>query len=153
MFGFGKKTENIKEEKIPSGMKEMAERMMSGDFTMDDMLAQMKQIKKMSNFSGLLKLVPGAKDAVGAMKEKIQSGEVDKQIKILEAMTAEERADPDKIFAHAKQRIADESGASVREVEQLIKRYNEMQRQMKMIQKHGGMEAVMERMKNMPGPK
>ena len=76
MFGFGKKktnkpidttaTENAAaqidekelqklEEKMPSGMKETAQRMMSGQFDMNDMLAQLKQIKKMSNFSGLLK--------------------------------------------------------------------------------------------------
>ena len=52
MFGFGKKkkeevVENSAEEvKMPSGMKETAERMMSGQFDMNDMLAQLKQIKK-----------------------------------------------------------------------------------------------------------
>ena len=87
MFGFGKKkAEKIKEtsdaqidekelkkmeDKIPSGMKETAQRMMSGQFDMNDMLAQLKQIKKMSNFSGLLKMVPGMSGAVSAMKEKI----------------------------------------------------------------------------------
>ena len=86
MFGFGKKkAEKIKEtsdvqidekelkkmeDKIPSGMKETAQRMMSGQFDMNDMLAQLKQIKKMSNFSGLLKMVPGMSGAVAAMKEK-----------------------------------------------------------------------------------
>ena len=65
MFGFGKKKieetelDSKMEEKIPSGMKETAARMMSGQFDMNDMLAQLKQIKKMSNFSGLLKMVPG----------------------------------------------------------------------------------------------
>ena len=81
MFGFGKKKkvaekqENIDLEKeaakMPSGMKETAERMMSGQFDMNDMLAQLKQIKKMSNFSGLLKMVPGMSGAVAAMKEKL----------------------------------------------------------------------------------
>ena len=62
MFGFGKKKANSEVEtteeesvKMPSGMKATAERMMSGQFDMNDMLAQLKQIKKMSNFSGLLK--------------------------------------------------------------------------------------------------
>ena len=112
MFGFGKKkkseNENIDLEKesakMPSGMKETAERMMSGQFDMNDMLAQLKQIKKMSNFSGLLKMVPGMSGAVSAMKEKIKDGSVDAQIKILEAMTAAERADPEKIFVFGKVR-------------------------------------------------
>ena len=55
MFGFGKKkkqevvneNEAVAAEKMPSGMKETAARMMSGQFDMNDMLAQLKQIKKM----------------------------------------------------------------------------------------------------------
>lgn len=163
MFGFGKKkAEKIKEtsdaqidekelkkmeDKIPSGMKETAQRMMSGQFDMNDMLAQLKQIKKMSNFSGLLKMVPGMSGAVSAMKEKIKDGSVDAQIKILEAMTAEERADPEKIFANAKARIAEKAGCTVRDVEHIIKQYTKMRQQMAMIQRMGGMEAVMEKMK------
>ena len=161
MFGFGKKKkveetqENVDLEqeaaKMPSGMKETAERMMSGQFDMNDMLAQLKQIKKMSNFSGLLKMVPGMKDAVNAMKEKIADGSVDAQIKILEAMTVAERADPEKIFANAKARIAETAGCTVREVEHIIKQYLNMKRQMAMIQRMGGMEAVMQRMQQAGG--
>ena len=157
MFGFGKKKKLSEQEnagleqeaaKMPSGMKETAQRMMAGQFDMNDMLAQLKQIKKMSNFSGLLKMVPGMKDAVNAMKEKIADGSVDAQIKILEAMTAVERADPEKIFANAKARIAETAGCTVREVEHIIKQYLKMKQQMAMIQKMGGMEAVMEKLKN-----
>ena len=161
MFGFGKKKkveetqENVNLEKeaakMPSGMKETAERMMAGQFDMNDMLAQLKQIKKMSNFSGLLKMVPGMSGAVNAMKEKIKDGSVDAQIKILEAMTAEERADPEKIFANAKNRIAETAGCTVREVEHMIKQYLNMKRQMAMIQRMGGMEAVMQRMQSQGG--
>ena len=168
MFGFGKKkankpidttaTENMSaqidekelkkmEEKMPSGMKETAQRMMSGQFDMNDMLAQLKQIKKMSNFSGLLKMVPGMSGAVAAMKEKIKDGSVDAQIKILEAMTPAERAEPEKIFANAKTRIAETSGCTVRDVEHIIKQYAKMRQQMALVQRMGGMEAVMEKMK------
>ena len=160
MFGFGKKKKEVKNEnidlekeaaKIPSGMKETAERMMAGQFDMNDMLAQLKQIKKMGNFSGLLKMVPGMSGAVSAMKEKIKDGSVDAQIKILEAMTAEERADPEKIFANAKARIAETAGCTVREVEHIIQQYLKMKQQMAMIQRMGGMEAVMQRMQSQGG--
>ena len=161
MFGFGKKKKveenneaiDLEEEstKMPSGMKETAERMMSGQFDMNDMLAQLKQIKKMSNFSGLLKMVPGMSGAVNAMKEKIKDGSVDAQIKILEAMTVVERANPEKIFANAKARIAETAGCTVREVEHIIKQYLNMKRQMAMIQRMGGMEAVMQRMQQAGG--
>ena len=159
MFGFGKKKANTESEtkesesmKMPSGIKATAERMMAGQFDMNDMLAQLKQIKKMSNFSGLLKMVPGMKDAVAAMKEKIADGSVDAQIKILEAMTAEERADPERIFANAKNRIAETAGCTVREVEHIIKQYMKMKQQMAMIQRMGGMEAVMQRMQQAGTP-
>ena len=162
MFGFGrkKKEENkvennvapeMEEPKVPKGMKETAERMMAGQFDMNDMLAQLKQIKKMSNFSGLLKMVPGMSGAVNAMKEKIKDGSVDAQIKILEAMTATERSDPEKIFANAKARIAETAGVTVRDVEHIIKQYLKMKQQMAMIQRMGGMEAVMQRMQSQGG--
>lgn len=163
MFGFGKKkevkTENVNNAaeaelsaaKMPAGMKETAERMMSGQFDMNDMLAQLKQIKKMSNFSGLLKMVPGMSGAVAAMKEKIKDGSVDAQIKILEAMTAEERANPEKIFANAKTRIAETAGCTVRDVEHIIKQYTKMRQQMAMVQRMGGMEAVMEKLQKQGG--
>jgi len=165
MFGFGKKKANdnvaqpeitesdIKkmEEKMPAGMKETAARMMAGQFDLNDMLAQLKQIKKMSNFSGLLKMVPGMSGAVSAMKEKIKDGSIDAQIKILEAMTAEERAEPEKIFANAKARIADKAGCTVRDVEHIIKQYTKMKQQMAMIQRMGGMEAVMQKMQAAQG--
>ena len=172
MFGFGKKKEKVVAEnvadadvravekelgadKMPAGMKETAQRMMSGQFDMNDMLAQLKQIKKMSNFSGLLKMVPGMSGAVNAMKEKIKDGSVDAQIKILEAMTATERAEPEKIFANAKARIAETAGGTVREVEHMIKQYTKMKQQMAMIQRMGGMEAVMQKMQQggFPGAK
>lgn len=160
MFGFGKKkkekvendvTPEVEEPKVPKGMRETAERMMAGQFDMNDMLAQLKQIKKMSNFSGLLKMVPGMSGAVNAMKEKIKDGSVDAQIKILEAMTATERADPEKIFANAKARIAEAAGVTVRDVEHIIKQYLKMKQQMAMIQRMGGMEAVMQRMQSQGG--
>ena len=156
MFGFGKKKKNIETEQnephVPKGMKETAARMMSGQFDMNDMLAQLKQIKKMSNFSGLLKMVPGMSGAVTAMKEKIKDGSVDAQIKILEAMTATERAEPEKIFANAKSRIAETAGVTVREVEHMIKQYTKMKQQMAMIQRMGGMEAVMQKMQQGGAP-
>ena len=156
MFGFGRKKkeeqiENVEEPKMPKGMRETAERMMAGHFDMNDMLAQLKQIKKVSNFSGLLKMVPGMSGAVNAMKEKIKDGSVDAQIKILEAMTITERAEPDKIFANAKARIAETAGVTVRDVEHLIKQYLKMKQQFAMMQRMGGVEEMMKRMQNSGG--
>ena len=160
MFGFGKKkekkvvAENLTDadvraaekdlgvDKMPSGMKETAQRMMSGQFDMNDMLAQLKQM-------------PGMPGAVSAMKENIKDGGVDAQIKILEAMTPAERSEPEKVFANAKARIAETAGCTVRDVEHMIKQYTKMKQQMAMIQRMGGMEAVMQKMQQggFPGAK
>ena len=131
MFGFGKKKEKVvsdnitdadvraaeKElgaDKMSAGMKETAQRMMSGQFDMNDMLAQLKQIKKMSNFSGLLKMVPGMSGAVNAMKEKIKDGSVDAsdaaELLVLSAMrgaTVNGGADP---FTAEQKSAADLNG-------------------------------------------
>lgn len=96
-------------------------------------------------------MVPGMSGAVSAMKEKIKDGSVDAQIKILEAMTPEERANPEKIFANAKARIAETAGCTVRDVEHIIKQHAKMKQQMAMIQRMGGMEAVMQKMQAAQG--
>ena len=106
----------------------------------------------MSGCSGWLKMVPGMSGAVAAMKEKIKDGSVDAQIKILEAMTVAERADPEKIFANAKSRIAETAGCTVRDVEHIIKQYTKMRQQMAMVQRMGGMDAIMAKMQQQPGP-
>jgi len=159
MFGFGKKkkteNENIDLEKefakMPASIKEIGDRMMAGHFDMNDMLAQLKHVKKVSNFSGLLKMVPGMSMAVAAMKEKIKDGSIDAQIKVLEAMTVEERANPEKIFANAKARIAETAGCTVRDVEHVIKQYTKMKQKLAMIQRMGGAEAVMQRIQSVQG--
>ena len=155
MFGFGrKKKEEVvenEEPKMPKGARETVERIMAGHFDMNDMLAQLKQIKKMSSFSGLLRMVPGMSGAISAVKEKVKDGSVDAQIKILEAMTVAERAEPDKIFANAKARIAETAGVTVRDVEHLIKQYAKMKQQFSAIQRMGGVEAMMQRMQSQGG--
>ena len=78
---------------------------------------------------------------------EILKGKLDAQIKILEAMTPAERAEPEKVFANAKARIAETAGCTVRDVEHIIKQYSKMRQQMAMVQRMGGMEAIMERMK------
>ena len=55
--------------------------------------------------------------------------------------------EPEKIFANAKTRIAETAGCTVRDVEHIIKQYTKMRQQMALVQRMGGMEAVMEKMK------
>ena len=128
----------------------MMTKMFSGDFDLNDMMKQIKQIKKMGSIGGLLKLIPGMSQIAGALKDKATDEAVNKQLAILQSMTAAERAKPDIIFAARKERIARGSGTSVRDVEALLKNYEKMKTQMRAMSKFGSPQQLMEMMKNMP---
>lgn len=119
--------------------EKLAERMEQGVFTLEDMLKQIRQIKKMGNMSKVLGFLPG----IAGIKDKIAAAGLDdtlvkKQEAVILSMTAKERRNPEIILAKRKQRIAKGSGTTVKEVEKLIKQYETMQQTMKKIGKMGG---------------
>jgi signal recognition particle subunit SRP54 len=125
----------------------MMAKMIGGEFNLDDMLKQIKQIKKMGSIGGLLKLVPGMSQIAGALRERATDSAIDRQMAIIQSMTPAERARPDIIFAARKNRIAAGAGASVRDVEQLLKNFDRMRAQMKMLSAHAGPGQLMEMIK------
>ena len=124
-----KATDNIDEEEA---MK-MAEKMQRGIFDYNDFLKQLKWIKRMGSLKGLLGMLPG----VGAQIKNLDIDE--KQFTYIEtivfAMTKEERRHPDLLDASysRRQRVARGSGRPYNEVNGLIKRFNDMKRQMKQL--------------------
>ena len=138
----------------------MMTKMFGGDFDLNDMMNQIKQIKKMGSIGGLLKLIPGMSQMAGTLKDKATDNAISKQLAILQSMTPVERANPEIILAARKQRIAAGSGTTVRDVEQLLKNFEKMQTQMKQLSKFGlspealakggSPQQMMEMMKNMP---
>lgn len=129
----------------------MMSKMFSGEFTLDDMMKQIRQIKKMGSIGGLLKMIPGMSAMAGALKDRAADGAMDKQLAILSGMTPGERARPDTILASRKARIAAGSGASVRDVEQLLKNYDKMRAQMRQLSSLGSPQQLMEMMKSVSG--
>jgi signal recognition particle subunit SRP54 len=115
-----------------------AERMMKGQFTLEDFLDQMKQMKKMGPLSQVMDMLPGQ---MGQAAKKIDPKDVEKNFKTTEAiihsMTLKERRDPDLLNASRRRRIAAGSGTDVQDVNRLMKQFREMQKMMKMIQKSG----------------
>lgn len=113
-----KAQENFDEEE---GMKIM-EKVMSGTFDLDDMLKQMKMMKKMGPLSGIMKMIPG----MNAMPQldQLDDAKSDEAMKRTEAiilsMTKKERKDPSILRSSHKNRIAKGSGTSVNEVNRLI---------------------------------
>lgn len=126
----------------------MMTKMFSGDFNLNDMMNQIKQIKKMGSIGGLLKMIPGMSQIGTMLKDKDADAAMKKQLAILQSMTAAERLRPEIIFAARKQRIASGSGSSVRDVEALLKNYEKMKTQMRAISKLGSPQQIMEMMKN-----
>ena len=111
---------------------EMERKMRENDFTLEDFMSQMQQIKKMGPIKDLLGMIPGA--------EKINANALDgvdaeKEMKRLEAiiqsMTREERNNPTILNGSRKKRIAQGSGRSIADVNKLLKQFDEMKKMMK----------------------
>ncbi len=123
--------------------KKMEKKLRKADFTLDDFLSQMNQMKKLGSFETILGMIPG----MGGLKKKLGDVDMDfnsKEFKHIEAiitsMTAKERADVSIINGSRRKRIAMGSGTRVQDVNKLLKQFTEMRKMMK-------------KMKNMKGGK
>ena len=125
------KAEEVYEEEQA---EEAAAKLLEGQFTLDDFLEQLQQIKKMGPLSGLIGMLPGVPKEV--KDAEIDDREINKIEALIRSMTPEERATPDMIDASRRTRIADGSGMSPQDVSTLVKQFREMQRMMKRM---GGM--------------
>ena len=132
--------------------EKMAERMMNGQFTMDDMLKQFEQIQKLGPLSGIIKMIPGMNQYAGMIDESKASGAMSHTKAIIQSMTPYERAHPEKLRGTMKKRIARGSGTRVDDVNKLINQFNKMKKAMNqvgMMQRNGNLnEESLERMMN-----
>ncbi len=117
----------------------LAGRFAEGQFTLEDFQGQIRQMKKMGSFKGLLKMLPGMS---GDMldKAKVDDKQFVKVEAIINSMTPGERRKPDIINGSRRKRIARGSGTNVSQVNKLLKQYRDMRRMMKQINADGGME-------------
>ena len=108
-----------------------AERMLREGFTMDDMLAQMQQIRKMGGLQKIASMIPGMDRAMAQQPgANLDDSQLMRIEAIIHSMTKEERAKPKVINGQRRKRIAAGSGRSVQEVNQLIKQWGEMNKMM-----------------------
>ena len=128
--------------------KASIEKMMSGDFDLNTMMWQIEKMQKMGSFGGLLKLIPGMGGMMKDIQDKVKDSDIARQLAILRSMTNAERSRPEIILLSRKERIAKGSGMAVKDVENLIKRFDGMKKQMSAMNKMGGMKGMMEAMKN-----
>ncbi|GAB5349459.1 signal recognition particle protein [Alteriqipengyuania sp. 357] len=134
-----KAAESIKVEEA----EELAKRMAKGQFDLNDLRMQLRQMQNMGGLGMLAGMMPGMKKAKAAMQA---SGMDDKVLvhmdAIMGSMTAKERANPALLNAKRKKRVAAGSGTQVQDVNKVLKMHQEMSRAMKQIKKMGGMKGL-----------
>ena len=136
MLGLIEKAESAYTDQLDA--KE-AERMLSGEFTLDDFAKQLKQMKKMGPLGSIMEMLPGQYRVVA---KNVDHNEVEKQLTTVEAiinsMTLQERRNPKILNASRRRRIAAGSGKTVQDVNRLMKQFQDIQKLLKQLQKTGG---------------
>ena len=119
-------------------MEALQTQMMSGRFSMNDLLKQFLQMKKMGGMSGMMSYMPGVSKIKNMMdNNNFDEKVIDHQMAIIRSMTKKERSEPDILKASRKKRIASGSGRQVHEVNRLLKQFEQTKKLMKQAQKPG----------------
>ncbi len=119
----------------------LEEKLRKSQFTLEDFLEQLQQVKKMGPLSQVLGMLPGMHRMPAS--QTIDDKALVKIEAIIQSMTLEERRKPNIINGMRRKRIASGSGTSVQDVNKLMKQYEQMQRMMKTLSKGGRMDRFM----------
>jgi signal recognition particle subunit SRP54 len=123
--------------------KKLEESVRKGSFTLEDMLASMRQMQKMGPMGQLMGMIPGLGGMAKEAQAAVDRGDLRHVEAIILSMTPRERRDPAVLNASRRRRIAKGSGTSLPEVNRLIKQFGEMQKLMKQLSGAGGRRAAM----------
>lgn len=127
-----KAQEQVEEEEAEA----LARKIDAGNFDLDDLAKQLRQLRKLGGLDGLMGMLPGARKARAQMeKASLDDRSIVRQEAMISSMTPAERRKPALIKASRKRRIAAGSGATVQDVNRLLKSYKDMTRMMKTIKK------------------
>jgi signal recognition particle subunit SRP54 len=113
-----------------------AEKLTKGTFSLEDFLEQMQQIKKMGPIQNLVGMLPGIPKEI--RNAEIDDREIARVEAIIRAMTPEERRDPSIMNGSRRLRVANGSGMTTSDVNQLLKQFKEMQKMMRFLGRKGG---------------
>lgn len=110
---------------------ELQKKMRENEFTLDDFLEQMQQVKKMGSLKDIINMIPGFSQKIGDVD--LDPKVVSHTEAIILSMTREERSNPSILSGSRKKRIADGSGSSIAEVNRLVKQFDEFKKMMKQL--------------------
>ncbi len=118
--------------------KKLAAKLQKGNFDLDDLAGQLRQLRRMGGMSSMLGMLPG----IGKIKKQIDAANIDETIvkrqeAIISSMTKSERKNPNLLNGSRRRRIAAGAGATVPEVNRLMKQYQDMSGMMKRMKKLG----------------
>ena len=118
--------------------KKLEEKLRQNEFTLDDFLEQMEQVRNMGPLEQVLGMIPGFSGAKQLKKLQVDEKQLDHIEAIINSMTPEERRKPKKINGSRRKRIARGSGRNVQEVNRLLKQFRQMKKMMKKLQNKKG---------------
>ena len=119
--------------------EEMAKKLQKGEFDLDDLLSQIRQMKKMGGISGMMKFIPGLSNLSDKIPQNTNpDNSIAQQEAIILSMTKYERSKPKIINGSRKKRIAAGSGTSVSEINKILKQHRKMSDMMKKLSRKGG---------------
>ena len=126
--------EKAEQDLDQSEAEELERKMRQDQFTLDDFLKQLKQVRRMGPLSSVLGMMPGMGKAMKEVRNaNLDDRELDRLEAMILSMTPEERANPDVIRGSRRRRIAAGSGTNVQAVKQLTKQFDQMRKMMKMM--------------------
>ncbi len=117
-------------------MKSMEKKLREASFTLDDFLVQFESMKKMGNLADLVSMIPGM-SGLKISEKDIDESKIERFKAIIRSMTKQEREKPDIIKSSRRKRIADGSGTTIQDVNQLLKQFEQTKEMMKRM-KNGG---------------
>jgi signal recognition particle subunit SRP54 len=128
--------------------KELEAKFRKNDFTLDDFLSQLRQVRKMGSMTDILKMIPGMSKAL-PKDFAIDDKDINRVEAIICSMTRQERYKPDILNASRRRRIALGSGTQVADVNRLVKQFEQSRQMMKQI--GGGKRPRLPQMPSLPG--
>ncbi len=134
--------ERAQEEMDQEEAQRAGQKLLEGDFNLDDFLKQMQQIKKLGPIGQLLEMIPGMNKMAQDVDLSSAEGELKRIEAIIRSMTPEERRNPRLLKASRKRRIASGSGTTVQDVNILLRQFRDMQEMMKSLGRGGRRNAL-----------
>ncbi len=141
--------ERAQEQYDEVAARKLQKKIAQNQFTFNDFLAQLQQIKKMGNIKDLVGMIPGVGKALKGVD--IDDNAFVSIEAIIHSMTPYERENPDSLNGKRRERIAKGSGTTVQDVNRLSKQFEDTRKMMKMMGNKDQMAKMMSQMKNMPG--